>query len=491
MGEGSLSQEIVQELASEVSGRPLCVDLDGTLVKSDTLMDSLMVLARTQPLALLHLPGWLSRGKAAVKAEIGRRVSLDVRHLPYNRSLVEYLEVERGEGRRLYLATGADRALAQRVADYLGIFDGVLASDGRVNLTAGNKLEGLRRTLGDEGYDYIGNAGPDLPLLQHAKRAMLANPVPALRSRLKARGIAVEREFEDRSGRMRAVLKAVRLHQWAKNILIFVPLLLAHALGLRPAAGALVAFLSFSLCASATYIVNDLLDIEADRRHPKKRLRPFAAGDLSVAAGIGISAVFLAGAVAVAWAALPGDFLLWLLVYLVTTLSYSLYLKRIVLADVILLSGLYVLRMLAGAAATKVPISPWLAAFSLFLFLSLAMVKRFSELQNTRARGQTLANGRGYLLGDIEQLRSFGTASAYASVVVFSFYIGAHEVTELYRHPVRLWLMTPLMILWLSRVWLLASRGELDEDPVIFAVTDRISLLIGMAVAVVAVLAAI
>jgi 4-hydroxybenzoate polyprenyltransferase len=193
--------------------------------------------------------------------------------------------------------------------------------------------------------------------------------------------------------------------------------------------------------------------------------------------------------VALAGFLLPGEFLIWLLVYLVTTLSYSLYLKRVVLADVILLSGLYTVRMLAGAAATTVPISQWLGAFSLFLFLSLAMVKRFSELQNTRARGQTLANGRGYLLGDIEQLRSFGTASAYASVVVFSFYIGGHDVTALYRDPVRLWLITPLMILWLSRVWLLASRGELDEDPVIFAVTDRISLLIGIAVVAIAALA--
>jgi 4-hydroxybenzoate polyprenyltransferase len=272
--------------------------------------------------------------------------------------------------------------------------------------------------------------------------------------------------------------------------LIFVPLLLAHTLTARSAIQAGIAFISFSLCASATYIVNDLLDIEADRRHPRKKLRPFAAGDLSVVMGVAISAIFLG--VGVAWSAvlLPRPFLIWLLLYLVTTLSYSLYLKRVALLDVILLSGLYVVRMLAGSAATGVPISPWLGAFSLFLFLSLAMVKRFSELQNMRARGQRVTNGRGYLLADIEQLRSFGTSSAFASVIVFSFYIGAQEVTRLYKYPVRLWLITPLMALWLMRVWLLASRGELDEDPVIFAVTDRISLLIGVAVAAIAALAA-
>ncbi len=201
---------------------------------------------------------------------------------------------------------------------------------------------------------------------------------------------------------------------------------------------------------------------------------------------------FLAISIALAAALLPLGFLLWLFFYLVGTLSYSLVLKRVVLVDVLVLSGLYTVRLLAGSAATRVEISPWLAAFSVFLFLSLAMVKRFSELQNMRARGQAVANGRGYLLTDIEQLRSFGTASAYASVVVFSFYIGdTAKAGALYHHPIRLWLIAPLMIYWLSRVWLLASRGELDEDPVIFAVTDRISLLTGLAVAAIAALAAL
>jgi 4-hydroxybenzoate polyprenyltransferase len=492
MGETSLNQPSLEPLAPEVSRRPLCVDLDGTLVKSDTLMDSLLLLLRSRPLDALRLPFWLLRGKAAVKAETGARVMLDVRHLPYNRSVLQYLEVERGEGRSLYLATGADQILAQRIADHLGLFDGVLASDGRTNLTAGNKLDGLRKTFGDEGYDYIGNAGPDVPLLEHAGAAMIANPVPALRARLRARGVTVQKEFEDRKSPARAILKALRLHQWAKNILIFVPMLLAHALRAGVWADAAIAFVSFSLCASSTYIANDLLDIDSDRRHPRKRDRPFAAGDLSVLTGVLISAALLGGAIAIAAAVLPVGFLLWLLFYIVTTLSYSLVLKRAVLVDVIVLAGLYTVRMLAGAAATKVDISPWFAAFSVFLFLSLAMVKRFSELQNARVRGQTLANGRGYQLGDIEQLRSFGSSNASAAVLVFLIYIGvSRDVTGLYRHPNWLWLIAPLMIYWLSRVWLLASRGELDEDPVIFAVTDRISLLTGAAVAVVAALAAL
>lgn len=491
MGEISLSQPGLQPAAPEVSRRPLCVDLDGTLVKSDTLTDSLLVLARTHPLWLLRVPFWLLGGKARLKAEVTARVSLDVRHLPYNLPLVEYLEVQRGEGRALWLATGADQKVAALIADHLGLFEGVLASDGSTNLTAGNKLEGLELAFGERGYDYIGNAGADLALLEHAGTAMIANPTPVLRARLRARGVSVEREFEDRPPQTKSALKALRLHQWAKNVLIFLPVVLAHVLRARALADAAIAFVSFSLCASATYIANDLLDIEADRRHPTKRARPFAAGNLPAGAGVAMSAVMLGGALAIAAMLLPAGFVTWLLLYLVTTLSYSLYLKRVVLIDVILLSGLYTLRLLAGAAATQVPISPWMAAFALFLFLSLAMVKRLSELQNTRERGQAPAGGRGYLLGDIEQLRSFGTASAYAAVVVFSFYIGAHDVTSLYRHPLRLWLITPLMIYWLSRVWLLASRGELDEDPVIFAVTDRVSLLTGAMVAVIAALAAL
>jgi 4-hydroxybenzoate polyprenyltransferase len=248
------------------------------------------------------------------------------------------------------------------------------------------------------------------------------------------------------------------------------------------------AFVCFCLTASATYILNDLLDLEADRVHQTKRRRPFASGDLSVFSGLVICCVFLALAVTLA-SFLPRAFDVYLALYCVTTLAYSFSLKRVVLVDVIVLSGLYTIRMLAGAGATQTPISPWLAAFSIFLFLSLAFGKRFSELQNLHERGVTPANGRGYLLTDIEQLRSFGTSSAYASVVIFSLYISGHDVAVLYHHPSRMWLVTPLMILWLSRVWLLASRGELNEDPVVFALTDHMSLMMGLAVVFITLLA--
>jgi 4-hydroxybenzoate polyprenyltransferase len=466
--------------------RPLCVDLDGTLVKSDTLVDSLLLLVRTRPLEALKTPLWALRGKANLKREVTARVTLNVEHLPYNRPLLEYLMAQRGEGRKLYLATGADSGLADRIARHLNIFDGVLASDGATNMTGGNKLAGFRsRFAGD--FDYIGNARPDLPMLAAATTPMVANPDLGLRMAMRARHLQPQQIFTDRRSALRAAIKAIRVHQWAKNTLIFLPLLLAHHIQRPVVLAAVVAFVCFSLCASATYIVNDLLDIEADRQHPRKRKRTFASGDLSVSAGIAISAVFLAASFIGAVLFLPHTFLSWLILYLVTTLAYSLALKRIVILDVVVLSALYTLRMLAGAAATVTFISPWLAAFAIFIFLSLAMVKRFSELQNVRSAGAQLSNGRGYLLNDIEQIRSFGTSSAFASVVVLSVYIGQPDVLSLYHHHTRMWLMPPLLILWLCRVWLLASRGELDEDPVVFALTDPMSILMGVGVAVIAV----
>lgn len=472
---------------SAAIARPLCVDLDGTLVKSDTLVDSLLVLARNQPRQLLALPGHLLRGKAAFKAFVTGAVTLDVVHLPYNRSLLNYLQEQAAQGRALYLATGADQRLAQRVAAHLGIFAGVLGSDGTTNLTGKNKLERLRTQLGTESFDYIGNDTPDLPLLAEATAPMIANPSLRLRLALRAKNLHPAQSFVERRGFLRTIIKAMRLHQWAKNLLIFAPLLLAHSLLPARLFSAFAAFLCYSLTASSAYLINDLLDIEADRRHPRKRLRPIASGDLP-----GISGALLAGLLlVVAFAGahwLPFDFQKWLLVYLITTLSYSSILKRFALVDVLVLSGLYILRIVAGAAACGIIISHWLSGFSMFLFLSLAIVKRFAELENLRAASSSPKNGRGYLIADQEQLRAFGTASAYAAVVVYAIYINSNDVIKLYHKANLLWLTVPLMLLWLNRVWLLASRGQLDEDPVAFAITDRASLLIGLCVAAVVLL---
>lgn len=491
-----------QDATSAALEVPLCVDLDGTLVKSDTLVDAVLLLFRQDPAMVTSLPTWLGKGKASFKREIVGRAVIEVEHLPYNEPLLEYLREEHARGRKIYLATAADISLAERVAAHLGIFDGVLASDGTLNLAGANKLAAFQQRF-PGGFTYIGNASPDRTLLKASHQPMVANPHRSLVRGMRADGVVPHREFRHQASPAKALLKAIRLHQWAKNVLVFLPLLLAHDFEPNAVVAALLAFFSISFCASATYIINDLLDIEADRRHPRKRRRPFASGDLSPITGVGIIGLFLAVALAFAisvplvYAHLPGPhghyqflarpfgFLFWLACYTVSTLAYSFVLKRKVLIDVIVLSGLYTVRIVAGSASTGVPVSPWLGAFSIFFFLSLAFVKRFSELELMLAHNRTKASGRGYGTGDIEQLRSFGTSSAFASMVVLTMYISNLDAAHLYTHVGHLWLLMPVLVLWLCRTWMLASRGQLHEDPVVYAITDRTSWLLGAISAVI------
>ena len=466
---------------------PLCVDLDGTLVKSDTLLDSFCQLLRRDPLEAWRAPLWLAKGRANLKNEVNRRAPLDATRLPYNASLLTYLHAQRSEGRSIYLTTGAEGEVAERVATHLGIFHGVLASDGVTNLTHSRKLDSLKARFGN--FDYIGNSRADLPLLSNAREAMVANPTLGLRLALRLRRIPIARTFTDQRPTAKTLFKAIRIHQWAKNILLLAPLALSHKMTPGSIGKVIAAFFCFSFMASANYLVNDMLDLESDRLHPIKRMRPFAAGDLFVSSGIALALLLVIASIALL-PLLPASFSVWLSVYIVATLVYSLFLKRVAVVDVLLLSGLYTLRLLAGGAATSTWISQWLAGFSTFLFLSLATLKRFSELENLRERGATDMPGRGYKVADLEQIRSFGTASAYAAIVVFMLYIGRPDVIELYRHAARLWLIVPLLIFWLNRVWLLASRGEMDDDPVVFAMSDPISLAVGAAVAAIAVSAA-
>jgi 4-hydroxybenzoate polyprenyltransferase len=481
------------------STAPLCVDLDGTLVKTDTLVDSVLALARQNPRAILQIPGWLAQGKAAFKQHVTNAVSLDVAALPYNVPLLEYLFQQHADGRQIFLATAADRTLADRIAQHHRIFTDVLASDGSHNLAGANKLAAFRARFGDR-FSYIGNASPDIPILTACIEPMVANPANSLMSGLRSAHVVPAHIFRDQQPPLKAWLKAIRLHQWAKNTLIFLPFLLAHAWAkpgaLGSAIGVVIAFFSFGLCASATYIVNDLLDIEADRRHHSKRRRPFAAGNLSAFSGIAVICLFLLVSATLAISLphisasfgakldTPHSFFAWLVLYAVTTTAYSLALKRVVLVDVVVLAGLYTVRIFAGGAASGAEVSKWLGGFSVFFFLSLAFVKRFAELESLRLRDKAPTNGRGYLLDDIEQLRAFGTSAAYASVVVLLVYISNLD-THLYHNPGRLWLILPVMLLWISQLWLLAARGELNEDPVVYAITDKRSLLMGVLVAAV------
>jgi len=471
--------------------KPLCVDMDGTLLATDVLWESLLVLLKNQPLKIFSLPLWLFKGKAHCKRELARRVKLNPAALPYRESVLAFLREEKESGREIILATASDQQAAQSIANHLGIFSAVHASDGQINLAGAHKCRALEAHYGSKGFDYIGNSAVDLPIWQAAAQALLVQPSSRLLKRA-SQVSSVHRIFSSRKKRFPVFLKALRLTQWVKNILVFVPLLMAHQIA-EPALApqALGAFLVFSLCASSVYIVNDLLDLESDRQHPRKKHRPFAAGTLEIKTGVLLAPLLLAGSFAISLKFLPLFFTALLALYWALTTAYSFYLKRLLIVDVLILAGLYTLRVLAGGIAVEVYISPWLLAFSSFFFLNLAVVKRYAELRMMQERQQSRSSGRGYIVDDNELLRSIGPTAGYLSVLVLTLYINSKEVTVLYEHPTVLWLIAPFLLYWITRIWFKAHRGQMDDDPIVFAVKDPLSYAVGAAVAFILILASL
>ncbi len=461
-------------------GCALAVDLDGTLCRSDTLIEALLVLVKAQPMSLFLLPFWLFKGKAGFKAEIARRVSLDAAALPYNEEVVDWLRAEHAAGRRIVLASGADRAIVSSVAAHHGIFESVVSSDGVTNMTGHAKAEMLTRHLDD--FAYIGNDHADLPVWTAARMAFLAADSRDSEKAL-SRKVSFARVFRaggERASLLRLWVRALRLHQWVKNTLMFVPLVLAHQfLNGEKIATVTLGFLAFNICASSVYVLNDLLDLGADRQHPRKKLRPFAAADLPLAQGVAAVPVLFCAGFALAVYASPA-FALILAGYYALTLAYSFDLKRRALLDVFTLATLYTLRIIAGAVAADVVLSPWLLGFSIFLFLSLGVVKRVAEIESGRQRGVTEVAGRGYRVDDLRILEMLGVAAGYASVVVLALYVSAPESQILYPRHELLWLFAPLLLYWISRIWLVTHRGEMHDDPIVFALKDPPSRIVGL-----------
>ena len=452
---------------------PLVVDLDGTLIRTDLLIESLFSLLKRNILFLFLLPVWLLKGKAHLKNEIAARTDIDAGLLPYHEEFLNYLRSEHAGGRRLVLATASNERFAEAVALNLGIFHDVLASNAKINLSGSAKLKHIQALYGNSGFDYAANAMVDLPLWKSANSVILVNPERGVTEAVK-RQRGISRIFDDRpSNRLIGYLRALRLHQWLKNLLVFIPILMAHQLGNIALIGqAFIAFLSFGLCASSVYLLNDLFDLSDDRQHPTKRYRPFAAGSISIVVGAVISPCLLIAAIALG-SLLSKYFIGILALYYIITLAYSLRLKRADLIDVLALAGLYTLRIIAGAAAVSVSPSFWLLAFSMFLFLSLALVKRFTELLSNQQRDLRDAPGRSYSTTDLETLSQFGSTSAYMAVLVLALYINSQAVQELYSHPEVIWLLCPLLLYMIMRIWLLARRGVLHEDPVVFVIRDH------------------
>ncbi len=459
--------------------RPLVVDLDGTLLRSDILIESGFSHLKTSPLRCLAPFKWLLQGgKPALKSKLAAETELDVRVLPYDQQIVAWLKEERANGRTIVLATASHEKYAQAIAQYLELFDEVLASDDQINLSSHRKKDKLVARFGERGFDYAGNSRDDLPVWQAAARAYVVN-APTTVKRAAEKAGNVERVFESRPPVLKTWAKSLRMHQWLKNLLIFVPLLAGHMLtSPHLVFNAALAFVVFGLCASSVYLLNDLLDLEDDRHHPTKCRRALASGALPLAHGLAAFPVLLAGAFALAWIALPWRFSAVLLGYYALTLAYSTVLKRLVMVDVVVLALLYTVRIIAGTTAIAVHLTFWLLAFSMFIFLSLALVKRYAELLSVKKRGLNQSRGRGYVSGDLEMISSLGCASGYLSVLVLALYIQDPRTAHLYHHPQLIWLACPLLLYWVSRTWIITHRGHMHDDPIIFAVRDRLSLVV-------------
>jgi 4-hydroxybenzoate polyprenyltransferase/phosphoserine phosphatase len=456
---------------------PLCVDLDGTLLKTDLLWESFVALLRRNPLWLFVAPFWWLRGRAFLKRQLARRVTLAPAALPYHEPFLTFLRAQKRAGRKLILATASDAGLAKAVAEHVGVFDEVFASDGEHNLRGGNKLRALTQRFGERGFDYAGNSAVDLGVWPGAREAIVVN-APERLVRRAAKCAAPGPTFPRSHSVWLAAIQVLRPHQWVKNLIIFVPIITSHQLTFWPLLSACGAFVAMSLCASGVYVLNDLLDLDADRRNPAKRARALAAGDLPLSAGLVLSPVLLGLGGAVAWWLTP-ELAALLGLYWVVTSAYSWRLKRVPLLDVFVLAGLYTLRLLAGQIVTGIVLSAWLLMFSMFIFLSLALVKRYTELAPARGRSDPSGNGRGYLPGDLEFIAALGPICGCLSALVLCLYVTSQEVRWLYARPALLLLLCPLLLYWVSRVWLLARRGRMHEDPVVFALKDWPSYVVG------------
>jgi 4-hydroxybenzoate polyprenyltransferase/phosphoserine phosphatase len=471
------------------NNRTIVVDLDGTLIQSDMLVENLFLFLRYHPFRFFELLGWILKGKAFVKRRLADAVLPDVELLPYNNALLAWIMQQRSDGAKVVLATASDIRIARKVAEHLGVFDDVLGTE-HFNLSSGRKLNELLQRYGERGYEYVGNSSADLVVWRSASSIHVANPEGGVLAAARKIG-RVEMLFDDRQSNFRMWVKTLRIHQWAKNLLIFVPLLASHRIfETQLLLNGMLAFMAFGLCASSVYVLNDLLDLPDDRQHPTKCNRPLAAGTFPIVHALFLIPVLLLAAFSLALFFLPTSFIVVLAAYYVLTLIYSLWLKRMVMMDVIVLAMLYTIRVVAGATAMSLVATFWILAFCMFIFLSLAFVKRYTELCDARQKGAVdKTSGRGYYPADFELLASLGGASGYISVLVLALYINDAAAGLLYHDQRWMWAACPLLMFWLSRVWLLAHRGQMHDDPIVFALRDNVSRWIGLSFVLVFVLA--
>lgn len=473
------------------SNIPLCVDLDGTLIATDCLSESIMDILRQNFFLIFLLPIWLIKGKANFKEKIANRIIPNPDELPFIEEVLEYLKQLKNNGRKLVLITASHQRIADRIGNYLNIFDEIIGSDIDRTTKGKSKQKYLIDRFGDNGYDYAGDSKADLHVWKSARKAIIVHASQKVLAKAETI-VDIEKVFPQEKVGLIAYLKQIRVYQWIKNILIFLPLLMAHKLS-SPMLfiDAIIAFFAFSFTASFVYVLNDLVDLPSDRKHIRKKNRPLASGKIPILHGAIIAPFLLVTGLLLATYFLSTEFLYILIAYLIITSLYSFILKKIYILDIIVLSILYTIRLIAGALAVDVPLSQWLMEFSVFFFLSLAINKRYTELYMMQKTNVHEAKGRGYNVSDIDLMRVIGPVSGYISVLVFVLYLHSDEVVVLYKNSHILWLVAVCLLYWITRIWFITTRGKMHDDPIIFTGKDPVSYIIGIIVALLVIGAAL
>lgn len=452
---------------------PLVVDLDGTLVRSDLLIETAFSELSRRPHSVVDMARALKESKASLKHRLSEPADFNPAVLPYDEEVLKVIKAASAQGRPVYLASASHERLVSAVADHLGLFTGWFATNQTTNCAGEVKAAILVDAFGEGGFDYIGNDKADLPVWRHAAKAYAIRTPNSVTQQLSSHSDVEHLTHERPTWRTWARL--LRVHQYAKNALVFVPLFADHLLNVTNAVQALLAAIAFSLCASSVYLLNDLVDLQDDRAHRTKCRRPLACGEIPLSQALVVIPLLLVLAFAVA-GSISWAFTGVLALYYALTTAYSFVLKRKMILDVIALSGLYTMRLVGGAVAISAALSPWLVTFMMSWFLALALVKRYVELIGRRATNLPDSKSRDYRNADASMVGALAAAAGINALTLLALYISSPSVQSLYTRPEVLWLAAPTLTYWMARVLMLAHRGVMHDDPVVFALKDKVSL---------------
>ena len=453
----------------------LVVDLDDTLIFSDMLHETFWAAFSNDYRIPIKSVTWLIRGKEKLKNKLGISAEINVENLPYNNDVINYIKKHRKQGGYTALVSASNQAVAEKIAKFLNLFDEVKGSSENLNLKGHAKAKFLITRFGVKNYDYMGDSLNDLPIWKNANKAITVNANSStIKECEKINSNYHHLKSELSQNIFFNYLKVIRTYQWIKNILVFVPMFAAHQLTKDNFIDSSLAFIAFCLIASSVYVINDLFDLNADRAHPIKKLRPFAIGTIPIKNGLIIFLLLFVPGIVISFI-IEFYFFLLVLIYFTLSFLYSIVFKKKVILDICILGILYTFRIVGGGFTTEIQLSFWLLAFSIFLFLSLAAIKRQSELVDLKNRKRINIIGRGYLTNDLPIISTIAISSGFISVLLAGLYINSPDVLALYSKPWTLGVASIILLFWIMNIVFASSRGLVNDDPIIYAIKDNTS----------------